>query len=160
MALTQAALESALSHETDKVWVLLMKIEHVDLASPILVALSDVSVTSNGDLYQPAAFRVDWPQDTALDAPKIRVAVENANLEMVTAIRTISSAPAFTMSIVLRDSPDDIQAQAANLTLKDPEWNEMWVTGTLSYEDIFHENIGRTFNPAGFPGLFKALNQT
>jgi len=158
MPLDATAVESALSHETDKTWALIMKIDHADLGSPILLALSDDPITSNGDLYQPAAFRVDWPQDHANDAPRVRVAVENTNLDMVVAVRTITSAPSFTMSVVLKSSPDDIQAQAANMTLKNPTWDANWVAGELSYEDIFNAQVGRTFVPAVFPALFKAIN--
>lgn len=149
--LTQALL----AQETAEAILVLVTIDHADLAAPIRVTSDSVDTTSNGDTYQPFPFSIDLPAESDEAPPTVRLRVDNVGREMVDAVRSISSAAEVTVQVVLATTPDTVEAGPYTFTLADVQYDAFVVEGVLTYEPVLSESYpGRTMTPNLLPGLF------
>lgn len=155
MSLSPTALAAVLAQETDKVFLPLLSISHPDLAEPILVVNDGQNCVSNGGTYLAFPFTIDFPPADPDQAPQVRLVVDNVDQSIIVGIRQLSSAPTISLSVVLSDTPDTIEAGPFNMTLRQAVYDSLTIEGTLNFEDILNEPYpGDAYTPANFPGLF------
>jgi hypothetical protein len=146
---------AAFAPETDQIYLLLLVIDHADLAQPIRVVNNYADVVSNGDTYIGCPFEITLPPDNDESLSAAQLAIQNVDRQIVQAVREIDSAPDVTLSVVLAASPNTIEAGPYAMTLRDVSYDALVVTGSLSVEDMMNEPYpGDFFTPGEFPGLF------
>lgn len=153
--LTQAALTSAMAQYTTQKWIILMSITEASMTDPILVALSNEDIVSNGDTYLGAFFQVDLPQEREEDPPRVRVSIPNVDRRPVAGVRMITNPPEVRLQVVLKSSPNTREVDHDFLKMRNVEWNEQVLSGELTYEFFFAEPLGRIVRPATFRALFQ-----
>jgi len=153
--LSAAAYEAVFSAETNQVFLILIEINHADMASPIRVVNNHQAISSNGQAYVPYAFEFDPPDEREGVVTNAKLIIDNIDRIIVATIRSLSTPPTVTISIVLADTPDSIEAGPVEFKLKNVSYNVETVSGDLIYNDIDNLNIPfDTFNPVDFGGLF------
>ena len=153
--LSTAALEAIYSQETAQVFLVLLMIDHADMSSPIRVVNNHQAITSNSQTYVPYAFEFDPPDEREGVITSAKLVIDNIDRTIVATIRGLTTAPTVTVSIVLADSPDTIEAGPLEFQLKNVSYDVETVSGDLVYNDIDTINIpGDVFNPVDFGGLF------
>lgn len=158
--------------QTDEVLLALIVIAHDDLASPIRVCSNVEDITQggivyddegvvttdagtvtdgSGDTYTAFPFEVELPDPEGLAI----LSICNVDRQIVEAIRTIDSPPTVTLSLVLADSPDVVEAGPFEFELTDVTYDALIVSGTLSFDHFLDEIWpGDRFTPGQFAGLF------
>jgi len=101
-----AAQQAAFAQETSAVFLILLKLDHPDMSTPIRVVNNTESITSNADVYQPFPFRVRMPDEAEGQIGRVRLTIDNVDQQVVQAIRTATSAPTVTMWIVDGTQPE------------------------------------------------------
>lgn len=153
--LSNAALQAVFSQETNQVFLVLLEIDHTDLADPIRVVNNHQAITSNGQTYVPYAFEFDPPDEREGVITSAKLIIDNIDRSIVATIRNLETAPTVTVSIVLADSADTIEAGPLTFLLKNVSYDAETVSGDLIYDELDNLNIpGDTFNPIDFGGLF------
>lgn len=151
---SSAAVAAANAQFTDKVWLMLLQISHATLPTPIRVVNNTEDIVSGGNTYLKAAFDMPMPDDTE-DSPSVQIVIDNVDRAIVDSARSISSPATVTLSVVLSDTPDVIEAGPFNMQLVRVSYDKLKVTGTLIYEDILNDQFpSQTFNPARYPGIY------
>lgn len=146
---------AAFAQETDQIYLLLLTIDHADLAAPIRVVNNYADVVSSGDTYTGMPFEITLPPDNDESLSSAQLSIQNVDRQIVQAVRDIDSAPTVTLSVVLAASPNTIEAGPYEMTLRDVSYDALVVTGSLSVEDMMNEPYpGDFFTPGEFPGLF------
>ena len=154
--LSSAAQAAMNAQETAEAFVVLLEITHAAMPTPLRVASVRSEIISNGDTYLGFPFEIPLPEESGDRPPEVELVIDNIDRQIVDAIRVLTSPPTVSLSVILESTPDQIEAGPFNFTLKKATWNQLVVTGTLSYEDILDEPWpSGTFNPSEFPGLFK-----
>ena len=159
---TSTTLRSAVfSQETSEIFLLLLTIQHVDIGTPDTLYFvnnyENIDSTASGSLetYTAYPFAIDLPSDFEDQLPEVKLMIDNVDRSIVETIRTLSSPPTISLSVVLADSPDTVEAGPFEMTLRGTEWNYLTVTGSLQPEDILNEPYpGDAYTPQNFPGLF------
>lgn len=153
--MTVALTTSAFAQETTDVWLVLVTIEHADLAAPIRVVNNTEDVVSGGDTYTAFPFEVTLP-DSKDDAPdRGRLVIDNVSREIAQAIRSITSPATVTFEVIRAAAPDTIEMTWPFFKLTNVKWDVLQVSGDLTLEDFTSEPYpAGIFSPAGFPGLF------
>jgi len=142
---------AAYAQQTDEVALVILAIAHSDLAATIRVVNNTENVTSGGDEYLAAGFDIKLPNDDG----RTTISVCNIDRIMVNAIRSISSRPTVTMSVILASDPDTIEVGPYVMELSEVTFDAFTVTGTLTFDDFLDEPFpGDKFTPGQFPGLF------
>lgn len=150
------ALQAMLAQETAEVFVPLLRIEHPDLADPILLAYNTEPVVRSDGTYLPYAFSINLPQQVEDETPTLSVTIDNTDLEVNDKIRSLVGQPQVTFSVVLASSPDTVEAGPFAMSLQQATANAQTITGTLGYElDIFAQQVpAQQYLPTSSPGLF------
>lgn len=150
------ALQAMLAQETAEVFIALLRIEHADLAAPVLLAYNTEPVVRTDGTYLPYPFKINLPVQSDEEVPDVTLTVDNTDLEVNDKIRTLVGKPDVTFMVVLASSPDTVEAGPFALKLANALGNAETITGTLGQEDdIFSQLVpGQQYLPTSSRGLF------
>jgi len=152
------------AQETEEVFVLLLEVSTA--GEPIRVALDsenlDTKLTVDGtDTHDPAVtfaggyFGIELPEEAGENISTVRVSIDNVDRAIVAAIRSANTPPDCNMWVVLRSSPDVVEAGPYYLTLESASYDAMTVTGELAFEDVTNRRYpAHEYTPSNTPGLF------
>jgi hypothetical protein len=163
MPVTDNFRQAVYAAQTEKVFLILLKIEHADLPEPILVVHNGEDIVSNGETYQACAFGLVMPDDKDDAPPRATIQIDNVGtvtvdgeeVNLVHELRAVRGKPAVTVSIVLSDDPDTVEFGPLELQLVSIGFNILTIQGDLAYEDFLNARWpADDFTPQNFPGLF------
>jgi hypothetical protein len=152
------------AQETEEVFVLLLEVSTA--GEPIRVALDsqnlDTKLTVDGtDTHDPAVtfaggyFGIELPEEAGENISTVRVTIDNVDRAIVAAIRSANTPPDCNMWVVLRSSPDVVEAGPYYLTLESASYDAMTVSGEMAFEDVTNRRYpAHEYTPSNTPGLF------
>lgn len=153
--LSAAAMAAITAAETGECFVILVTIDHADLAAPIRVNTSGADLTSNGNLFQAFPFDVIVPDDPDSGSPRAKLTIDNVDRQIVLSVRQLNSAPALTLQVVRLEDPDTIETEWTDFKMSNISYDAMRIEGDLTIEDFTTEPFpAAVFSPQRFPGLF------
>lgn len=153
--LSAAAKEAMFSQETNKVFLMLLTLEHDDFAGPIRVVNNYDNVTSGGDVYTAYPFLFSLPDEFEDSLSQVDLIITNVDRLLVDEVRSISSPITVTLEIALSDSPDTIEAGPFVMKMREVKYDASRLTGQCSFQDILNEAYPEgSYTPADYPGLF------
>ena len=153
--LSQAARQAVNAQETDEVFLLLLTLDHEDLAEPIRVVNNTEDVVSRSDTYIAYPFEIALPDEDPESVARVTLRIDNVDREIVKSLRAISSPLSVGLEVVMAASPDTVEAGPFNMTLVSAEYDALTVTGELAFEDVLNEPFpGASYVPSEYPGLF------
>jgi hypothetical protein len=141
---------------TAAVFLMLLTIDHPELAEPIRLVYNTEDVTSRGVVYHRYNFRIDL-QDEKDDGAisEAKLTVEAIDQTIIQAIRTISTAPSVMFELVLASDPDTVEVGPFSYDVKSVNYNVQYVTMNLEFRDVMNDEFpGLSFTPENTPGLF------
>tara|TARA_Y100001938_G_C8000554_1_gene384462 strand:+ start:277 stop:786 length:510 start_codon:yes stop_codon:yes gene_type:complete len=166
-SVSTAARTAINAQETEEVFVLCLEVENeLDPTQPIRVCLDSevltTKLTVDGvDTYSTAVpfaggyFAIELPEEAGEELNTVSVSIDNVDRDIVTAIRNASEKPTVRLWVVLRSSPDVVEAGPYYMVLESAEYNVNFVTGELAFEDITNRRYpAHDFTPSLAPGLF------
>lgn len=166
-SVSSAARTAMYAQETEEVFVLCLEIENaVNPTQPIRVCLDSESLTSKltvdgVDTYDPGVdfaggfFAIELPEEAGEEINSVQVSIDNVDRLIVQSIREAPDKPTVRMWVVLRSTPNYVEAGPYYLNLENAEYNASFVTGELSFEDVTNRRFpAHEYTPALFPGLF------
>ncbi len=154
-ALSLAARQAVNAQETGEVFLLLLTLDHDELAAPIRVVNNTVDIVSRGNTYIAYPFQLELPAEDADQISSVRLSIDNVDRTIVQSLRAISSPVAVTIEVVLASSPDTVEAGPFAMSLVQAEYDALVIQGELAFEDVLTEPFpGHAYVPADYPGLF------
>lgn len=150
------ALQAMLAQDSAEVFIPLLRIEHPDLADPILLAYNTETVSRSDGDYLPYAFQINLPKQVEDETPQLSVTVDNTDMTVNDKIRSLVGKPSVTFMVVLASQPDTVEAGPFEMSLQQATADAQTITGTLGYElDIFAQQVpAQQFLPSNSPGLY------
>lgn len=154
-SITVTARQAVHAAETGEAFLVLLTIDHADLAAPIRVSSDGVDTVSRGETFAAFPFRLTLPEDSDDRPPRARLQIDNVDRQIVQALRQVSGPPSVLMEIVLASDPETVEAAFPDFTLQSAQYDALVVSGELGLESFLREPFpAQRFTPAGFPGLF------
>jgi hypothetical protein len=153
-SLSAAAIESQNAQETGEAWLVLLEIDHDDLADPIRVVNNHQNITSNGYLFVGFPFEIELPGEDPDQPLRARLRIDNVDRTIVETVRTISSPPTVTARVVLASQPDTVEVEFSGMTLRKASYDAATVEADLVFEDVLNEPVTTNMTPAKYPGMF------
>lgn len=155
---SDAFRRAAAAQETTAAPVILLEINHPDMDGPLLVTDAGADLVVDGNppkTYLALPFIIDLPASTDDVLPQVKLRIDNVGREMVEVLRTLTSAPAVSLSVVLADAPDVVEVGPLEFRLASAKADAVEVEGTLAFESMLAEPFpSREFLPTTHPGLF------
>ena len=147
-------LEKVFAQETSEVFLCILEIDHDDLDAPIRVVNNTENITSGGYEYIGFPFELSMPADVEDQIPSVSLSIDNVDRTIVQAIRTISSPPTVYLSVILASDPDTVERAPIELTLREAEYDQLVVTGSLEPHDVLTEPFPQScFTPNKYSAL-------
>ncbi|MEX2642887.1 MAG: DUF1833 family protein [Acetobacterales bacterium] len=163
--LSGAARAAVYAQDTTEVFLTLLTIDHAELATPVRVVNNTENVTSRGETFHGAPFRLDLPDEDGESLPRVPLEIDNYELEdelgeAVTIGEILESfiEPATaTIEVVMASNPDVVEFGPVVMELRDTEYDDLNARGTLVMDgDLLTEPYpAGSFAPTTHPGLFK-----
>lgn len=153
MPISDNLKQDAWKNESDLPFVLIT-ISHSSLSEPIRVVNNKENITSNGNEYIGFPFEIQLPDSKEDSQPSAKLTINNVSREIGIAIRSISTPPSVTITIVRQQTPDVIEAQFFGMRLNNVKYDVLAVTGDLQFEDLTREEFpSLKFSPSIFRGI-------
>jgi hypothetical protein len=170
---TISATFRAVGHASERndVPVLLLTLEHAQLATPIRissdpterVAWDDYDVhygtVSRGETFVFYPFSLALPTDEEDGAPRTQITLDNVSRELTEAIEGLDprSPVSVTLEVVLASAPDTVEVSYPDFQLMNANYDAWTITGEITMDVLFGEPVPcHTIIPSWFPGVFNA----
>ncbi len=134
--------------------LILLTISHSSLSEDIRVVNNKVAIVSNNLEYIAFPFQIQLPDSKEDSQPSAKLTISNVSREIGLAIRSISTPPSVTITVVRQATPDIVEAQFVGMRLNNVKYNMMTVTADLEFEDLTREEYpSLKFSPSIFKGI-------
>lgn len=155
MPLSAKATAALFAQETAEVFLVLLTVEHQDLAEPIRVVNNTEDITSRGHLFVGWPFEVTLPDSDPQQVSRATLRIDNVDRQITAAIRGLTSSPTLTFEVIMASTPDVVEVSFGNMQLESVQYDALEISGELTYENVLIEPYpGDSFTPQNFPGLF------
>lgn len=159
--LTAKFKAAAAAEHTSEILLWLLEITHPDLAAPIRIVNDKQSYLHNGNTYSPFPFSLDLPDAQQGNIPTGVLTIDNVDLSIQTALRTVSSPPTVNVTAALASQPDVPELPTIPFLIKDWTADNESVTATLSFTLPSNETYPmHHIDPGHFPMAFTAPKGT
>lgn len=153
--LSNTLLAQLYAQESADPFLCLLTISHADFAQDIRLVNNTEDITSRGDLYQAFAFKVRLAADDKDARRDVSVELDNASLEFIDELRSITSPLSVKLELILASQPDVVQIEQGNLKTEGFTYNKTSIRFTLTLDDFLNTKMtSESYDPQNFPGLF------
>lgn len=153
------------AQDSDVVAAALLTITHADLASPIRLSTDPTKrlstdplkygTTSRSNDYDFVPVAVVLPDEADDAAPAASLEVDNADLGLITAVRSITDAADVAIEIIDTSDPDTVEISFPAMRVANVTYDRSVVRFGLEVEGLQSEPFpGMAFLPSNFGGLF------
>lgn len=136
--------------------LLVVEINHADLATPARFVNDTQDLVSNGDTYYGAPFRYVLPNNPEQGNSTAQIQVDNVGRDLMAWIELSAGGEGATITLgqVLRSNPDNIE-WAVTLDLTNIRADAFTVTADLGFKNLYEQSaIALSYTPAAAPGLY------
>lgn len=153
--ISEASLRALFAQETDAAFLVLLTIDHDDLAEPVRVVNNKANITSRGNTYVGLPFLVDLPGSEENKTPEVTLTLDNIEQTIIETLRSIDEGPTIDIEVINADEPDTVLVGPFPMTLLGIDYDRLTISGTLGYEKFMREKFPpHSFNPSTTPGIF------
>lgn len=166
-SLSPAALRAMFSQDSDDDLVALLTFSGTGIATPIRIAdnytgrlsSTDTDVvyglTSRGNDYLFIPFTLTLPTEEVQTVPRCEIKISDVTQILLPSLRTITTAPDVLIELVLKSTPNTVEASFPGFKMSAINYNADTISGTLTVPQLATEPFpAHTFTPSYFPGLF------
>lgn len=153
---TSSSLKAAASaQETSEVFLILLEISHADITTLRFVNNYTDIIGPGAETYIGFPFDIIIPSDDEQALSQIKLTIDNVDRSIMDEIRSLTSAPDISVSVILASDPTTIEAGPFEMKLRNVDYNASTISGNLQSDDILNEPWpGVSYVPANFPGLW------
>ena len=159
MPLSENFKIAANAQETDKVFLMLLTIDHADLSEPIRVTSDTVETVSRGETFEAFHFDLNLPTSSDGQIASTKLTISNVDRRIVEAIRKMSpgSDPASVlMEVVMADEPDVLEMSLEGFSLTNVTYDRIKCEGRVTLENFYNEPWPKdNFDPNRASGMFR-----
>lgn len=129
------------------------RIDAVDEAGNLRVANWKREITSRGDVYYAAYFRVK-PPGQGDNRGAIGLSIDNVDSRITYAIETLTEPPLVTLEMIYAHDPDTVIRAYPGFDMISADWNTREVTAGIGRPRSDGPLIGITYNPRDYPAAY------
>ena len=153
--LSSGTLEALLAPQTEQLFFVIVEIDHTDLGSPLRIVNNTEAVVSNGDTYQPLAFKFTPPVEADGTIKSAAIVIDNVDRQLVEAMRTILTAADVTASLIRGATPNVIEAGPWAFKGREASFTSKHVSLSLVPDNPMRRTVSIvSYKNINFPGLY------
>ena len=143
------------SGSTERVFIVLVKISHVDLVDPILLTSDGKDTSSGGLVYSTFPFTISLPDDREGSQPEARIEIQNVDFRLIALFRSVQGPPpTIEFRLVLEDDPDRVERGPWRMELVNVVYDINSIKAAIRTPSLLSEPFpANTYNVREYVGL-------
>ncbi len=114
-----------------------------------------VDVVSQGQIFSAFPMKVKLPVDDGESAREFDLTFDNASLDLIRALRGITSPIDCRIDMILASDPDTIQMSIPDLQIRSTSYNKTSISAKIVMDNFLSVAIpSEKYTPTLFPGIF------
>lgn len=151
--LSTVAYQALSVQQTGEAFHFLLTIEN-SAGPPLRLTDNTTDVVSRSQTFIAYPFALELPSDAAGRISEARIAIDNVSRALVDEIRNLAEPLVLTIEVVASSTPDTVEFEARDYTLKNITYDALTISGTLTQENYLSELYPKDIlSGALFPGL-------
>ncbi len=154
-SLSQELLAQLYGQSSDDPFLTLVTLSHASFAEDITLVNNTKDITSRGLTFSAFPMKIRFPVDDGETARTFAIDFDNASLELITQIRTVTTQIGVKIEMILASMPDVVQIEQSDLFIASLTYTKSKITASIVMDSFL--NVAMTseqYNPTNFSGLF------
>lgn len=154
-ALSPELLAQLFAQDSNDPFLTLITLSHTAFVDDIRIVNNTKPIVSRGNTFQPFPMKIRLPIDDGESSRDFQIDFDNASLELIEEIRTVTTAIDVTMEMILASMPDVVQISQGDLQISGLTYNAQRISAKIVLDSFLNiELTSERYNPTNFPGLF------
>lgn len=142
------------AQESDDPFLTLVTLSHEDFT--LRLVNNSTNIISGGTTFLAFPMKIRLPVDDGETARDFSLEFDNASLELITSLRSVTGSIAVTLQFILASMPDVIQAEHRDLMIRSISYNSQKITAKIVLDSFLAvEMPGERYTPSLYPGMFQ-----
>jgi len=153
--LSPELLAQIFAQSSNDPFLTLVTLTHESFATPIRLVNNSKPITSRGNEYLAFPMKIRLPVDDGETVRDFAIEFDNASLELIEEIRSVTSQIGIKLEMILASMPDVVQMEQADLKIITLNYNATKITARVVLDSFLSvELTSEKYNPSNFPGIF------
>jgi hypothetical protein len=153
-SLTPQVLAQLFNQESNDPFLTLVTLSHAEFSTIRLVNNTE-DIVSNGNTFIAFPMRIVLPADDGEKAREITIEFDNVGLDLIDAIREVTSPIDVKLEMILASLPDDVQYSFEELKIQNLSYSKTRIAARLFLDSFLNTEItSERYTPTNYPGLF------
>lgn len=153
-SLSNQLLAQIFGQQSNDPFLMLITLEH-DSFDTIRLVNNSEDIVSRGDTFLAAPLKVRLPTDDGETRREVWLDLDNAGLEIITELRSVTTPIDVKIEMILASIPDSVQISIEDMTMRDITYTKTAIRAKLSLDDFLNTAIpAEKYDPKSYPGLF------
>lgn len=153
--LSAELLAQLFKQDSEDPFLTLVTLSHESFEDDILLVNNTKDIVSRGNTYRAFPMKIKLPIDDGETTRDFTLEFDNASLELIEEIRSVTTAINVKMEMILASLPDVVQMSQEDLSMSSLSYNVNRITARVQLDSFLNVEItSERYNPKNFPGLF------
>ena len=153
--LSNELLGQLFAQNSDDPFLVLVTLTHPSFAAPIYLVNNTRDIISRGNTYRAFPMKVRLPVDDGETARDFTMEFDNASLELIEEIRSVTTQIGVKVEMILASIPDVVQMEQADLAINSLTYNASKIIARVVLDSFLNVEItSEKYGPGNFPGIF------
>ncbi len=154
-ALSNELLAQIFAQQSDDPFLTLITLSHASFAEDIRLVNNTKNFTSRGLEFLAFPVKIRFPIDDGESARDFTMDFDNASLEMIEQIRSVTNRIDVKIELVLASLPDVVQIIQDDLVISTLSYSAQKIQAKIVLDSFLNiEVTSERYGPANFPGMF------
>ncbi len=153
--LSNELLAQIFSQNSDDPFLTLVTLSHESFAGEICLVNNTKNIASRGRTYRAFPMKIRLPSDDGETAREFSLQFDNASLELIEEIRSVSTKISVRLEFILASMPDVPQITQEGLEIANVSYNANSITAKIVMDSFLNsEMTSEQYGPTNFAGIF------
>ncbi len=155
-ALSNELLAQIFAQESEDPFLSLVSLSHPSFSGGEICLVNNTKdIVSRGRTFRAFPMKICFPMDDGDTMRTFRIDFDNASLELIEEIRSVTTQIGVRLEMVLASMPDAVQIEQADLKISGIQYTSTKITATIVLNGFLNsEMTSEQYGPGNFPGIF------
>jgi hypothetical protein len=148
-------LAQIFAQESSDPFLTLITLSHASFAQDIRLVNNSKDIVSRGNTYLAFPTKIRLPIDDGESARNFTIEFDNASLELIEEIRSVTTQIKVKLEMILASLPNAVQMEQPELSIISLSYNARTIRANVVLDNFLSTEVtSEKYGPGNFPGLF------
>lgn len=143
------------AQESSDPFLTLITLSHASFAQDIRLVNNSKDIVSRGNTYLAFPTKIRLPIDDGESARNFTIEFDNASLELIEEIRSVTTQIKVKLEMILASLPNAVQMEQPELSIISLSYNARTIRANVVLDNFLSTEVtSEKYGPGNFPGLF------